>query len=122
MTLTILGSPATKKNSQRIALNKRTGGRFILQAAKHDSWAESAVLQLRSQWRRPALLGPVNLAAIVYRKARTGDLLNYLAAISDALEAAKVVGNDRQIVSLNGSRLEHDSKRPRVELELTEAA
>lgn len=118
-TFVIEGTPVTKKNHQRIGRNKKTGAPFILQSRPHESWVSHAVLQLRYQWRgQPAIAQPVNLAAVVYRARNTGDLLNYLAAISDALEAAGVVENDRLIVSLNGSRMTKDDARPRVELQL----
>jgi len=119
MTFTIEGAPRTKKNSQRIARVK--GRPIVLQSRQHDAWAQGAILQLRSQWRRCdwAVDFAVNLRAHVYRDRAVGDLLNYLAAVSDALEAAGVVANDRLIVSLDGSRLLVDRARPRVEIELS---
>lgn len=118
MTLVISGAPRTKKNSQQII---RAGGRpRVIQSAQHRAWETRAVLELRAQWHpREPLRGPTQLAATVYRERATGDLLNYLAAISDALERAQVVVDDRLILSLDGSRLAKDALRPRVELTLT---
>jgi Holliday junction resolvase RusA-like endonuclease len=118
----ILGPPVTKKNSQQIAVNKKTGARFVVQSEKQKKWSKSAKEQLRWQFRVGqfpcAITDPVNVKAIVYRERATGDLLNYLAAVSDALEAAGVIVNDRQVVSVDGSRMDKDAKRPRVEVEL----
>jgi Holliday junction resolvase RusA-like endonuclease len=120
MTFTILGAPATKKNSQRIVHVR--GKPMIIQSKQHNSWEEYAILQLRSQARRQSLrtiTGPVNMCAMVYReKAGRADLLNYLAAVSDALERAGIVENDSQVAGLDGSRLFIDKANPRVEVTL----
>lgn len=124
MKLIILGSPRTKKNSQRI-MRSKSGKPFVAQSEQHDAWATAAILQLRSKFMhvRPrhagALTIDVNLAAKIYRDRPVGDLGNYLAAICDALERAGVVENDRQITGFDGSRLRVDKKNPRVEMELT---
>lgn len=122
MTYVIKGAPRTKKNHQRIA-RRKDGVPFILQAKTTDAWTRSAVLQLRTQHGclgMPTYRVPVRLSARVYREKAVGDLLNYLAAVSDALEAADVVENDRLIVSLDGSQLLKDAANPRVELEIRE--
>ena len=118
MTLIISGAPRTKKNSQQIV---QAGGRpRVIQSAQHRAWESRAVLELRQQWHpREPLRVPVRLTATVYRERAVGDLLNYLAAVSDALERARVVDDDRLILSLDGSRLAKDAARPRVELTLT---
>lgn len=122
MVYVIKGPPRTKKNHQRIA-KRKDGVPFILQAKTATAWAKSAVWQLQAQHTgQPPFRDPVNLSARVYRDRATGDLVNYLQAISDALEAAGVVENDRLIVSFDGCRLLKDAERPRVELELREVA
>lgn len=116
---TIQGIPRTKKNSQRIIVIG--GKRAVLQSRQYLSWEAPAVFQLQAQRHGFVWNIPVNMRAIVYRDRAVGDLLNYLAAISDVLEKAGVVKNDRQIVSLDGSRMLVDRQRPRVEIELSEA-
>lgn len=131
MKFTIDGAPRTKKTSNRIV---RAGKRLrVLPSAQHQAWAESAILQLRTQKGAAgprgmsAALGawpfsnqrPMNLRAIVYRDAKRGDLIGYLQAICDALERAGVIENDRLIEAFDGSRQTVDRARPRVELELT---
>lgn len=89
--------------------------------------------------------GLVNMAAVIYREVATGDLLGYLDGLADALQQPKlkvdgkarqivadakgrprlsrngiaVIVDDRQIVSLDGSRLAKDAACPRIEVELT---
>jgi len=132
MKLVIDGIPRTKKNhTRRIKRGRRV---FSVQSEAHEAWAGPAVLQLRFQAARARAMErlmdtlkavlpdePVNMRAIVYRDRRVGDLLNYLAAVSDVLEQAGVVDNDRLIVTVDGSRLRVDKRRPRVEIELTPA-
>lgn len=121
MRLVILGPPRTKKNSSRIA-RRRDGSPFILPSSSARAWEREAVLQLRRQDTSPdPISSPVNVAALVYRERAVGDLVNYLEAIADALEAAGVVKNDKWIVSWDGSRLLKDAARPRVELVIGEA-
>lgn len=127
MTLTfeILGVPRTKKNSlRRIRRGVRT---FTVSSEAHRGWEQYAILQLRQQLHR--YRGRTfhegqrwNMKAIVYRDRDVGDLLNYLAAISDVLENAAAVADDKQIIAVDGSRLSLDRARPRVEIELTEVA
>jgi hypothetical protein len=62
---------------------------------------------------------PVELRALVYRDADRGDLVGYLQAISDLLQAGGVIQDDRLIYSYDGSRLLLDRQRPRVELVLS---
>lgn len=132
MRLVIEGPPRTKKNSQRI-LRGRGGRPFVAQAKTAVAWENSAILQLRSQLHRvpsndpsgrvvllPYFSDAVNLRALIYRdRAGRADLLNYLAAVSDALEGAGVVADDMLVLGVDGSRLFVDRKRPRVEIEIT---
>lgn len=134
MKLVIEGAPRTKKNSlRRIRRGRKT---FTVPSAAHEAWEAMAIPQLRHQWHRVCTevdhqrgrvtyggpwAGALNMRALVYRERDVGDLLNYLAAVSDALERAGVVLDDKLIVSVDGSRLAIDRKRPRVEIELTVA-
>lgn len=122
MRFIIEGAPRTKKNHQRIIRVK--GRPVIAQAKTADAWENAAILQLQSQahgFRGDMRCSgvPLNLRALVYRDANTGDLGNYLAAVCDALERAGVVDNDRWILGFDGSRLLVDRARPRVEIELS---
>lgn len=116
---TILGRPSTKKNSGRIWRNRATGAPMFMPSAASKRWEAVAAYQLMDQWRRAALAVPVSVAATVYRERAVGDLVNYLQAIADALQVAKVITDDKWIVSWDGSRLAKDAQRPRVEIEMT---
>jgi len=123
LVFTVLGPPATKKNSPRI-FKRRGGQRFVAPSAASVSWTEGAIGQLRIQLYRQGgrLLypSPVSVRALVYRVRRTGDLDNFLAAVGDALQRSAVIANDSQIESWDGSRKLLDPKNPRVEITLTE--
>lgn len=135
ITFRIEGQPITKKNSQEI-FNNPKGRPFIVQSKQSRLWAEKAAWQLRTQWHgRPPITGDVNLAARVYRAKAIGDLVGFIQAIQDVLEEpsaaslkkkrkkppakASIIKNDRQVVSLDGSRLLKDAVHPRVEIILT---
>ena len=73
--------------------------------------------QLRLQYREPPLTGPLAVTYRVYRQnnQHEADLGNYVNAIDDALQAAGVIANDRQIVSSQASK-HLDAGLPRVEV------
>lgn len=118
MKFTILGPPRTKKNHSRIVRNKATGAPFLLPSADAAMWTESAKYQLSQQWRGSPIEAPVSVKATFYRERAVGDLVNYMQALADALQAAELVVNDSQIVSWDGTRLSKDAKDPRVEFEI----
>lgn len=121
-SFTILGPPATKKNSPRI-FKRRGGQRFVAPSAASMSWTATAIVQLMSQLRLRGgrtINRPVSVRALIYRVRRSGDLDNFLSATGDALQRAGVIKNDSQIESWDGSRKLIDRKNPRVELTLTE--
>lgn len=115
ITITIHGVPRSKKNSQRLIV---AGGRLrIVQSRQWIEYARKAIL-VPNDVRLSD--GHYNVAALVYREANRGDLLNYLAGVSDLLEARGVVRNDVQFVSWDGSRALKDAAHPRVEVTITE--
>lgn len=126
MTISLEGAPRTKKNSQRLVKAK---GRLIpLPSAAYEAWAGPLVVGLRSPMQRQ-LLGPpaaawplqepVHVAALFYRDAARGDLVGYMQALADLLEEGGVVADDKWITCWDGTRLDKDAARPRVELTLT---
>lgn len=119
--LVILGPPRSKKTHNRI-FRSASGKPFVMPSATSVVWAKLAVPQLQRQWMgRATLTGPVHLRAVIYRKARVGDLTNYLEAVGDALQAAGVLANDRLIVAID-ALLGYDKLNPRVELRLAPMA
>ncbi len=114
MTFLVYGAVRSKKNSQRI-VRKRDGTPFILQSKQHNAWAAKAIPQMRAQMDgSPSITTPVNMSCVIYTDRWGADLLNLLASISDALEEAGAVKNDRLIVSLNDCRMLKDADNPRV--------
>lgn len=61
----------------------------------------------------------VNCRAVFYRDANRGDLIGYAQGLADLLEERGVLVNDALIQGWDGSRLDVDHERPRVEAELT---
>jgi Holliday junction resolvase RusA-like endonuclease len=118
--LVIKGPPRTKKTSQRIL--RAPGGRpFVMPSKASRAWEKSAIEQLVTQkpWADwPAVAGPVSVRALFYRDADRGDLTNFEQGVGDALQAAGIIINDRQIESWDGSRKLIDRTNPRVEIEL----
>jgi len=115
-TLIIMGAPRTKKNSSRI-LRSRAGKPFLMPSKTFEDYQRDALWQLKRTWGTwPALAVPVEVTALFYRERNTGDLNNYIQALADILEKAKVVVNDRQIKSWDGSRLLIDRAQPRVQV------
>lgn len=143
MRITILGAPMTKKNSPQIistgpkctgcgvgackGCGNRTGRPFLLPSKQSEAWTKNAVGQIASHfihggtkpWELPLFTVPVNCRALFFRERAVGDANNFYAALADALEEAKVVENDRLIVSWDGSRMLKDDANPRIEVLLS---
>jgi Holliday junction resolvase RusA-like endonuclease len=129
MKFVVTGDPVTKKNSSRIFQAGRGGRPFVAKSKAAARWETRAIRQLRKQrglypsgipLTVPPERAPLNLAAKIYVDDRrpAGDMLNFLAAIADALQRAFVIENDRQILRLDGCEMLVDRENPRVEIEL----
>lgn len=118
---TVKGNPTTKKNSQAIHVNRRTGARFISQGAKYKEYAATFGWQVPAEARQE-IDEPVTLTCIYYRATRHRvDLTNLLAATCDLLVDNRVLKDDncKIIQSVDGSRVYHDKENPRVEITIT---
>jgi len=124
LRIVVPGQPFTKKNSQRIIVNRRTGKPLILPSKRYREYADAACLHLKAQYRGPALEGPVTVCAVYYlaSRSRWPDLVGLLQATGDILEEAGVITNDRNIVSWDGSRIAGVSPNPRAEIEIREVS
>ncbi len=114
--LTVTGAPRTKKNSR---VHTRTG--IPLPSKAWRAWVNNArILDACGHELVPCY--PIipdealNCRAVFYRDARRGDAVGYFQGIADLLEKRRVVTDDAQIVSWNGSRMEIDRKNPRTEI------
>ena len=116
------GPPRTKKNSGIITTRGRTR---ILPSASFAAWnrvaqVQLAVLRSKSRVKLPFIC-PINCSAWFYRDKEVGDAVNYYQALADILQEARIIENDSQIRSWDGSRLEKDAENPRVKVWLLDA-
>lgn len=119
MTITILGVPRTKKNSQR--LMKRGKRYFPMPSAAYEAYETAALWQLR----RPdaPITEAVNVRCVYYMPTRRRvDLVNLLEATCDILVKGRVLADDNSVIvaSHDGSRVLYDKDNPRVEITITE--
>jgi len=105
-------------NSKRIV---RFGNRVaLIKAAPAIQWQASMVEQLVAQRQHPTTKSDVVLTLHIYRARNTGDVDNFQKPVLDALEAAGVLHNDRQVVELHTyKRLDRD--HPRIEVHMQAA-
>lgn len=123
MRFVLYGTPRTKKNSQQILTNKRTGRAFIAPSAAYKAYERDCLRQITGM-HRVGLSEPVNLKAVYYMPTkRRVDLVNLLEATNDILVHAAVLTDDHSgvIVSHDGSRVRYDKHNPRAEITITEA-
>ena len=112
------GRPITKKNSQTIARNRRTGRPYVLQSERYRQYEQDCLWQLKAC--RDRFAGPVRMKCLYWMPdRRKPDLLGLLQATADILEKAQIIDNDRNVVSFDGSRIMGvDKRNPRVEIEI----
>ncbi len=113
--------PVTKKNSQRILKNARTGSSFIAPSEKFEEYQRSALWFVPK--RREPIKSPVEVRCIFYMPTRRKcDLTNHLEAVDDIMVAAGLIEDDSYtiIASHDGSRVYVDKERPRTEVTITE--
>jgi len=116
--LILTGRPITKKNSQ-IPIKTKSGKFFIIQSKQYREYEKNCLLQIKHQHLlQPTITEKVSLKALYYMPdRRLPDLLNLLQATADIIEKAKVIENDGDIISFDGSRImEFDKENPRVEV------
>ena len=110
-------NPRTKKNTQQIVINKKTGRPFIMQNSKYKEYEKNAGWFLK-KISEPISV-PVNVKCVFYREKRIRcDLTNLLEAIDDILVSYGVLSDDNftVIASHDGSRVHIDKDNPRTEI------
>lgn len=118
MNIIIPLNPITKKNSQQIFINSRTGRPFVAPSEKFKEYQENAGLILR---RFPAYSGeyPVNIKYLFYMKTkRRVDLSNLIEAADDILTHYAIIKDDSTqfVGGHDGSRVFYDKDNPRTEI------
>lgn len=120
--LIIPGRPITKKNSQRILKNWKTGRRFIAPSEQFELYQENSLWQLKGQHIEIPITIPVQVKCLYYMPTiGKVDLTNLMEATHDILVKAEILEDDNSkiIVSVDGSRVLYDKKNPRVEIEIS---
>lgn len=133
LKLVIVGRPITKKNSQMIVVTKR-GQKFLIPGKLYSDYEREACRSIRDQMNRcngdfKTIEGDVHVQALYWMPNRRGwpDLLGVEESTADILEAKnkrlkekeriRIIDNDRNIISWDGSRIMGvDPENPRVEI------
>lgn len=113
----ILLNPITKKNSQNIYINRRTGRPFITPSKQYKQYEKDAKSYI------PNIVEPIDYAVNVrctfYMKTRRKvDLVNLLEAVDDVLVKYNFLADDNHtiVAGHDGSRVEYDKENPRTEI------
>lgn len=115
---TIPCDPRTKKNSQEIHQNRRTGAHFIAQSERYNDYELYASYFLRPKPKTP-IQYPVTVRCLFYMKTRRKvDKSNLEAAAHDILVKYGILADDNRdiIASTDGSRVYYDKDNPRTEI------
>lgn len=108
--------PISKKNSQQIFINRKTGNPFIMPSQKFKDYESAAAWFIPKNIR---INEPVNVKCLFYMKNRQKcDLTNMLEAIDDILVKCGLLADDNYTIvqSHDGSRILHDRDNPRTEI------
>lgn len=120
LKFTIHLPPISKKNSQQIMVNQRTGKPFIFPSKVYKEYERNALWFIPRQ-RKPIDF-PVNVKCLFYIPTkRKCDLTNLLEAVDDVMVTAGLLADDNFTIieSHDGSRVLYDKKNPRTEVYIT---
>ena len=119
MTIVIPLAPITKKNSQQILINRKTGRPFISPSKQYKQYKKDCEPYLEGLVEEP-IDQEMAVKCVYYTKTRRKvDLTNLMEATHDILQDAGVISDDALIKSVDGSRVYHDKDNPRTEIEIT---
>lgn len=122
MKIVIELDPRTKKNHQRVYVHSRTGKPFVVPSEQYKLFEFSAGAYIKSP--EEPIDYPVNVKCVYYMQTkRRVDLVNLQEATLDILVKYGVLKDDNSgiVASMDGSRVYHDRKRPRTEIEICPA-
>lgn len=120
MNFTINLKPVTKKNSQRIAKNNKTGHYFVLPSKAYEKYEKDCKSYMPNV--ENPIDYPVNIKAIYHMPTtRKVDLTNLHEALHDILVHYHILADDNSniVVSTDGSRVVVDKWNPHTEVEIT---
>lgn len=121
INFTIPLAPISKKNSQRILKNRRTGKRFIAPSEAYENYEAAAAAFIPGNVH---INESVNIKCLFYMPTRRKcDLTNLLEAIDDVLVKTGLLADDNYTIieSHDGSRVYYDKQNPRTEIYITKA-
>ena len=117
LEIIIPGTPITKKNSQQIVVNKKTGRPFIMPSSQYKKYRTVCLEHIN--YDGEPIDEPVNIKCVYYMPTkRRVDLVNLLEGSLDILQDAGVIQDDCMKIaySHDGSRVLYDKENPRVEI------
>lgn len=116
--------PITKKNSQRILINGRTGKPFVAPSLKYKQYEENAGFFIkRAIGNGEHIEFPANVKCLFYMPTkRRVDLVNLLESVDDVLTYYGIMPDDssQYIGAHDGSRVYYDKENPRTEIFISE--
>ena len=118
---TINVPPASKKNSQQIFVNKKTGRGFITTSDAYKAYRKASLMMIPA-YARQGIDYPVNIKALYYMGTRRMvDKTNLEEALMDVLVDAGVLMDDNSyiVAGTDGSRVLYDKEHPRTEITIT---
>lgn len=122
--VTIPVQPVTKKNSQQIITNPKTGRPFLIPSKQFREFEKICKPYLKSVKDTVGLINyPINVKCIFYVSKRLKyDLTNLLEAIDDVMTVSGLILDDNRdiIAGHDGSRVYNDSASPRIEITIEE--
>lgn len=113
--------PRSKKNSQKIVMNKKTGRPFIMYSDAYKAYRKAALMLIPAEARQHIEYA-VNVKALFFMETRRRvDLNNLTEALCDVLVEAGVIGDDNSniVAGMDGSRVLYDREHPRTEVTIT---
>ena len=114
-------TPVSKKNSQQIITNSKTGRPMVIPSKAYRDYEKNAPWFLTPKPKKP-IDYPINLQCLFYMPThRKCDLVNMLECIQDVLVKAGVLVDDNFAVveSVDGSKVLYDKNNPRTEIYIT---
>lgn len=120
MKLIITGKVPSQKNGKEIAINKKTGQRFVRSNDRVKSWQEDAIKQLGDQFDGLSITGyPIGITIVTYfGDLRRHDLDNACSGVMDAMVKAGIIKDD-SVQFVDCLTLQYgglDRENPRVEI------
>lgn len=116
------GRPMTKKTSQQIVTNKKTGKYMIIPSNQTSSY-ENAILWQIPSTAKQGLSGRLVVIVHYWMENRAGwpDLTGLMQNTADILQKAGVIQNDKEITSWGDTRIVGiDKQNPRAEITIFE--